>query len=66
LFIQYIFYIHLSRLGSWIKGFAINTDIYSSVKAELWAVVKGVELARMLGIQKLVLESKIMLVVNQL
>jgi hypothetical protein len=28
--------------------------------------VKGVELARMLGIQKLVLESKIMLVVNQL
>jgi hypothetical protein len=32
-------------LGSLIKGFPINTGIYSLVIAELWAVVKELELA---------------------
>jgi hypothetical protein len=32
-------------LGSLIKGFPINTGIYSLVVAELWAVVKELELA---------------------
>lgn len=52
------------RLGSWIKGFAINMGICSYVRAELWTIVKGIELAWMLVIYKLILELDFMLGVN--
>jgi hypothetical protein len=31
-------------MGSWVQGFAINTGVYSSVRAELRAVIIGLEL----------------------
>lgn len=33
----------------WIKGSAVNTGLCTSVKAELWAVVTGLELAWSMG-----------------
>jgi hypothetical protein len=32
-------------MGSWIRGFAINTGICTSVRAESWVVITGLELA---------------------
>lgn len=51
-------------LGSWIEGFTINMSFCSSVRVELWAILKGLELAYILGIRKLILKSDSMLVVN--
>jgi hypothetical protein len=30
-------------MGSWIRGFAINTGICTSVRAESWVVITGLE-----------------------
>ena len=44
-------------LGSWIKGFAVSsTGLCTSVKAELWAVVTGLELAWPVVLRRLILE----------
>jgi len=44
-------------LGSWIKGFAVSsTGLCTSVKAELWAVVTGLELAWPMVLRRLILE----------
>ena len=52
------------EFGSWIKEFAINSGLYSSVIAELCAVVPGLESAWMLGFLKVILESDSKLVVQ--
>jgi ribonuclease HI len=41
----------------WIKGSAVNTGLCTSVKAELWAVVTGLELAWSMGLRRLILET---------
>ncbi|KAL9386971.1 hypothetical protein Peur_020095 [Populus x canadensis] len=51
-------------MGSWIKGFAINTGICSSVRAEFWAAITGLELAWDLGLHQIILESDSVLTVN--
>lgn len=52
----------LNEFGSWIKEFAINLRLCSSVRAELRAMVSGIELAWMLGLQKVILKSDFKLV----
>jgi len=41
-------------MGTWIKGFAMNTGMRSSVKAKLWTVITGLELAWLLGLKKVI------------
>lgn len=53
-------------MGSWIRGFAINTGICTSVRAELWAVITELELAWSLGFHKIILESDSLVVVGLL
>jgi L1 cell adhesion molecule like protein len=50
-------------MGTWIKGFAMNTGMRSSVKAKLWTVITGLELAWLLGLKKVILESDFAIVV---
>jgi len=50
-------------MGSWIRGFAINTRICTSVRAELWAVITGLELTWFLSFRKIILESDFLVVV---
>jgi ribonuclease HI len=53
-------------MGSWIRGFAINAGICTSVRAELWTVITGLELAWSLGFRKIILESNSLVVVGLL
>ena len=45
------------QMGSWIRGFARNIGICSSVTAELWAIYEGLLLTWDKGFRKVVLES---------
>jgi len=53
-------------MGSWIRGFAINIEVCTSVRAELWAVITGLELVWLLGFRKIILESDSLVVVGLL
>lgn len=39
--------------GTWIKGFAINIGFCTSIRAELWAVITGLEMTWYMGLKKL-------------
>ena len=53
-------------MGSWIRGFAINTGICTSVRAESWVVITGLEQAWFFGFRKIILESDFLGVVGLL
>lgn len=43
--------------GRWVSGFDMNIGYCSAFRAELWGILKGVELAWNNGIRRLVVES---------
>lgn len=51
-------------MRTWMKGFAVNTGICTSVRAELWAAVTGLDLAWTLGLCQVILETDSILVVG--
>lgn len=53
-------------LGTWIRGFAFNIGYCSSVRAELFTTLMGLEIAWSMGIEKLILESDSTITVNAL
>ena len=55
-----------SHRGDWIKGFAANFGVCSSMKAELLALLQGLQLARNLGISRLEVHMDSKVVVDTL
>lgn len=51
-------------MGTWMQNFAVNTGICTSVRAELWAVVTGLDLAWTLGLCQVILDTDSILVVG--
>lgn len=45
------------HLGRWRGGFAMNHGICGVIAAELWAIIKGLELCWDLGFTKVVVET---------
>lgn len=50
--------------GAWIAGFAMNIVIYTAFVAELWGVLKDMEVAWNIGIRKIIIESDSTSVIN--
>ena len=54
------------NFGTWICGFTFNTGYCTSIRAELFATLMGLEIAWSMGIKKLILESDSTITVNAL
>lgn len=52
--------------GWWVASFGMNVGCCSAFKAELWGILKGVELSWNQGIRKLVVESVSLYIISLL
>ena len=55
-----------NHLGKWIKGFSANFGIYTSVKTELLALLKGLQVGKAESIAQLIIQMDSQIVVDKI